>query len=184
MMRGRPQVYATSAITLAAYTALAYVLSSPTPAEYPPLLTRGVAQLFPHIIALINGSTLVTLYLGYASVKRGDVAAHRSFMLTSFGLITAFLVLYVAKLLVLGAQSYEGPQLLKTYLYLPMLFIHLGLSVASVPLVLYNVITGLTMHATQIRETMHPRSGRLAYKLWTLSLALGIVVYLFLRFLQ
>jgi len=183
-MRGRPQLYATSAITLAAYTTLAYVLSSATPTEYPPLLTRSVAQLFPHIIALVNGTTLVMLYLGYSSIKRGDVAAHRSFMLASFGLIAAFLVLYISKLLVLGTQEYEGPQLLRLYLYLPMLFIHLGLSVVSVPLVLYNVITGLTMDKAQVRETMHPRSGRLAYKLWTLSLVLGIVVYLFLRYLQ
>jgi putative membrane protein len=52
-----------------------------------------------------------------------------------------------------------------------------------VPLVIHNLVIGLTYRLGEIPSTAHPRVGRWAVVLWSVSLALGLVVYLLLNVL-
>jgi putative membrane protein len=99
---------------------------------------------------------------------------------SSFVLIALFLILYVFKVATLGPEQYRGPEPIRLYIYLPALIIHLGLSIASVPLVLYNALTGLVLRGSA-GLSHHRKTGRIAYPAWTLSLALGLIVYVMLR---
>jgi len=174
----KPSLTFTAIITTLAYTILGYLLiGRPEAAGVDSPLTG----ILPHAIAVVNFMALLSLQLGYRAVRRGELGRHRLFMLASFILITAFLVMYVSRLILGGVKEYEGPELLRLYIYLPALAVHLALSIVSVPLVLYNVSVGLTTDFGRIRSTGHNTVGRWAVRLWSTSLALGILVYLMLN---
>ena len=154
-----------------------------------PSIGRGTVILLSDLIAVINTTALLLLVAGYRYVRRGAIRRHRAAMLSAFGLIMVFLVLYLVKVgggfeksLVIGAgaplAAYAGT--VRT-VYLAMLAIHVFLSVVSVPVVLYAVILGLTRPIAELPDTAHPRVGRIAVAAWTLSLFLGVLTYVILN---
>jgi putative membrane protein len=164
------------------YATLGYVLSGTPPPSLPPALARLVA-LAPHLIALINTAAVISLLRGWTAIRAGNVKAHRRFMLAASILISTFLVLYVMRVALGGTKAFPGPAAVRLYLYLPMLTVHILLSIASVPLVLYNLLVGLTRPVAAVGTTFHPRVGRAAVALWSVSLLLGIGVYALLNVL-
>ena len=104
-------------------------------------------------------------------------------MLASAALISMFLVLYVTRVALGGVKAFPGPPGVRVYIYLPILTIHIVLSILSVPPVVYNLLIGLTHSAAGVAKTPHPRVGRVAVSMWSVSLALGILVYLLLNVL-
>ncbi|MCS7095388.1 MAG: DUF420 domain-containing protein [Thaumarchaeota archaeon] len=180
MVSVRRHTALTAIVTLVAYTVLSYLLLSPRES----VEVGWAVEVLPHAIAAVNLTGLISLQLGYRAIKRGDVRSHKLFMLASFLLITAFLVMYVSRLFLGGVEVYRGPEILRNFVYLPILAIHLALSIISVPLVFFNVLTGGTIPIAYIAQTPHLKVGKIAYATWSVSLALGVVVYLFLRFLN
>jgi len=173
-------VPAAGVLTAAVYVLLGAALSGPPPATLHPAAARLVV-LAPHLIAVINTAALLCLLLGWRAIRAGRVAAHRREMLAAAALITAFLVLYVTRVALGGTKAFPGPAAVRLYLYLPMLAVHVLLSIVSVPLVIHNVLVGLTYAPAAIGATAHRRVGRLAVALWTTSLLLGLAVYLLLN---
>ncbi|MFC3478806.1 DUF420 domain-containing protein [Halobacterium litoreum] len=154
-----------------------------------PDLSRETVLLFSDAIAVVNTLALTSLLAGAAFIKRGEVRKHRVAMLTAFGLICAFLVLYLWKVgggfeksIVIEEGMFLG-QYAGTVelLYLLMLGVHIFLSVVAVPVVLYAVILGLTHTPEELRETSHAKYGRIAVTSWALSLFLGVVTYFMLN---
>jgi putative membrane protein len=136
---------------------------------------------FPTLIALVNASALLCLLAGWRAIRAGRVSAHRRLMLAAAAFISAFLVLYLTRVTLGGVKAFPGPQAIRLYLYLPALAIHIALSILSVPPVIYNLLIGITVPVGEIPKTRHPRVGRVAVVLWSVSLALGILVYLLLN---
>ncbi len=180
-LRSRPGVVA---VVLAAiiYAILGYALSGKPPASLPPILGRLVA-LAPHFIAVVNASALVCLLLGWRAVRMHRIAVHRRYMIAAAALISTFLVLYVTRVALGGTKAFVGPAEIRRYLYLPMLTVHITLSVLSVPPVIYNLLIGLTYPRAAVARTRHPRVGRVAVGMWSVSLLLGLGVYLMLNVL-
>lgn len=166
--------------TLVIYAILSLVLSSKTPARLPSTVAAALAT-FPLIIAVTNGLALTSLLAGWRAIRAKRIRAHRRFMLASAVLISLFLVLYVTRVALGGTKAFPGPEAVRTYLYLPVLAVHIILSIVSVPLVIYNLLTGLTREVQSVAATRHPVVGRFAVALWSASLALGIIVYLLLN---
>ena len=146
-----------------------------------PDISDSTVNLLSHLIAVINAVTLATILSGYYKIREGDVEAHKKLMLASFALILLFLAVYLFKVGGGGTKVFEGPRVVKIYLYLPMLAIHLILSVVSVPVVLYAVVLGLTQPIDKLPDTAHPKVGKIAVAAWSLSLALGLITYLLLN---
>jgi putative membrane protein len=152
-------------------------------------LSTGVVNALSDAIAVVNSLALTCLLLGWYFIRKGEVETHRRLMLTAFGLICLFLVLYLSKVGWGFEKSFvvsEG-QFLAAYAglirpaYLVMLAIHIILSVVSVPVVLYAIVLGLTHSPAELKETHHARVGRIAVSAWSLSLFLGIVTYVMLN---
>jgi putative membrane protein len=167
-------------ITLAVYGMLGYALSADQPAHLPPLVARALAG-FPLAIAVVNASALICLLAGWRAIRAGRATTHRRLMLASAVCISLFLLLYVTRVALGGVKAFPGPPEVRSYVYLPTLTVHIVLSVLSVPLVVHNLLIGLTYGIREIPATHHPRVGRLAVTLWSVSLALGVVVYLMLN---
>lgn len=177
-IRGRWRLGITIGLSVVGYAVVASVFAGAVPF---PALARDTTEQLSHAIAAINLTAFGVIVLGYRSVRRGEITRHRRLMTTAVALILLFLTVYLVKVGGGGTKIFEGPAFVKTYLYLPMLAIHLLLSVLSVPLVLDAVVLGLTVPVDELPSTRHPRVGRIAVGAWSLSLVLGVVTYVLLN---
>jgi putative membrane protein len=168
-------------VSAVAYTLLALALTRSIPLEALIDSSPGLLELLPHLTALANGLALTFLSLGWWFIRRGQVARHRAAMLAALASILGFLALYVTRVSLTGVTPFPGPEWVYRLVYLPVLGVHIALSAACLPLVLYNAITGLSLKPEQVPRTGHVRVGPWAVKLWLLSLALGQVVYVLQR---
>jgi len=154
-----------------------------------PELSRETVLLFSDAIAVVNTLALTSILAGVAFIKRGEVRRHRAAMLTAFGLICLFLVLYLWKVgggfeksIVIQEGVFLGQYAGTVELaYLLMLAVHILLSVVAVPVVLYAVILGLTHTPDELQQTSHAKYGRVAVASWAISLFLGVVTYVMLN---
>jgi len=147
-----------------------------------PRLSDAVVLLLGDIIAVVNALALTALLAGYRFIREGDVSRHRRAMLAAFGLILLFLVLYLSKIGGGFTKAIDPatPDPAK-YAYWGMLAVHVFLSVVAVPVVLHAVVLGLSHTPAELRDTVHPRVGRVAVAAWSLSLFLGVLTYILLN---
>ncbi|SFR60416.1 DUF420 domain-containing protein [Halogeometricum limi] len=154
---------------------LGYIPQSVFPRASPAVLTA-----VPHVNAVLSTTAIVTIVLGVRAIRRGDVARHRAFMLTTLGLFVAFLVLYLYKVVLEGTTAFPGPDVVYRFVYLPTLAVHILLAVACIPLLYYVLLLALTRPVADIYDTRHRLVGRVAASLWLVSFVLGDVVYVLL----
>lgn len=86
-----------------------------------------------------------------------------------------FLISYVTKTALYGTTPYGGAGLLRA-VYLTVLFSHLTLAIAVVPLVIASVYFGW-----MDRLTRHRRIARWTYPIWLYVSVTGVVVFFMLR---
>ena len=146
-----------------------------------PEISLDTVNTMAHAIAAVNTATLLSILAGWRWIRRGEVAKHRAAMVSAFSLIILFLVIYLFKIGGGGTKEFVGPTFVRNYVYLPMLGIHLVLSIVSVPVVIYAIVLGLTHTPDELRETPHARVGRIAAGAWSLSLFLGVIAYVLLN---
>ncbi|MFP4187921.1 MAG: DUF420 domain-containing protein [Halobacteriales archaeon] len=146
-----------------------------------PSISLDTVNTMSHAIAAVNTLTLVCILAGVRWIRRGDVRKHRTAMLSAVSLIILFLVIYLFKIGGGGTKEFVGPTAVRNYLYLPMLGIHLLLSIVSVPVVIHAAVLGISHTPEELRETAHARVGRIAAGAWSLSLFLGVVAYVLLN---
>lgn len=140
----------------------------------------AILPLIPHVNAIISILAIGTILLGVRNIRNGAVRRHRGFMILSTALFGSFLVLYLYKIIIEGPTVFTGPAVLKQFVYLPLLAVHVILAVVAVPLVIYVLLLAGTHSVAELPRTPHPRFGRLAASFWLVSFGLGILVYLLL----
>lgn len=145
-----------------------------------PTISESTVNLLADAIAVVNSLTVGCLLAGWYAIRQGNVRRHRALMITAFSLILLFLVMYLLKTGGGGRKEFVGPDTAALF-YFAMLAIHIVLSIVSVPLVLYNVVIGITHTTAEIRETAHARVGRVAVAVWSVSLTLGVFAYVLLN---
>ncbi|KAB2674361.1 MAG: DUF420 domain-containing protein [Verrucomicrobia bacterium] len=131
----------------------------------------------PLINASLNGFAACLLVLGLVLVKTGRQEAHRRCMLAAFATSCVFLVLYLFHKfwVVRGVHTpFRGPDFLKGA-YLAMLFSHITLAIAVVPLALVSIHRGLHQ-----RFPEHRRIARWTWPIWMYVSLTGVLVYLVL----
>lgn len=145
-----------------------------------PRTSDGVLAAIPHVNAALSATAIATILLGWRAIARGNVRRHRAFMLTSFGLFTAFLAAYLYRLIHVGTAEFPGPELVYSYLYLPFLAVHILLAIVCVPFVFYALLLAATRPYEELYHTRHSQVGFVAAVLWLISFSMGIGVYLLL----
>ncbi len=153
------------------------------PAGTIPRAPDAVLTAIPHVNAVVSLAAIGTILTGVRAIRRGDVVRHRRLMLTSFALFATFLALYLYKVALTGPRGFSGPAWLETYLYFPLLGIHMLLAIVCIPLVYYVLLLAYSHPIHELAETNHPRVGRVAATLWLISFALGEAVYVLLYWL-
>ncbi|MFC7175790.1 DUF420 domain-containing protein [Halosegnis marinus] len=145
-----------------------------------PVASDAVFDAIPHVNAAVSAVAVVTILAGVRFARRGEYERHRAAMVASLGLFVAFLVLYLYKVTIQGPAPFPGPAGVETYLYLPLLAVHVLLAIVCIPLLYYVLLLAATRPIAEVFGTRHKRVGRAAASLWLVSFVLGNVVYLLL----
>lgn len=145
-----------------------------------PLAPSWVLNAIPLVNAIISVLAILTIGAGWYWIRDGQIERHRRAMLTAAVLFAGFLTLYLYKVALQGPTPFTGPTIIRQFVYLPLLAIHITLAVITIPLLYYVLLLAITRPVNEIPLTRHPRIGRVAATLWLISFALGIVVYILL----
>ena len=146
------------------------------------LLPRNDAliSVIPHVNVVLSLGAIVTILAGVSQIRRRNIDTHRKAMLASVALFAGFLVLYLYRVALEGPSAFDGPDVVRQFVYLPILFVHILLAVVCLPFVYYALLLAWTHPISRLHETAHARVGTVAALLWLVSFALGIVIYLLL----
>jgi len=145
-----------------------------------PHAPQWFVEAIPTLNAVISAAAIGTIVAGVRRIRAGDVDAHRKRMVATTLLFVAFLGLYLYRLVVHGTTEFAGPDAVYTFVYLPVLVVHMGLAMVAIPLVYYALLLAGTHSVAELPDTRHAAVGRAAAGFWLVSFALGIVVYLML----
>jgi uncharacterized membrane protein YozB (DUF420 family) len=125
--------------------------------------------------AFFNGLAGVFLAFGFYFVKRGKLIAHRNCMIAavcSSGLfLTGYLIYHFG---VKGITYFREPAWFKP-IYLTILFTHLTLAIAIVPMIIITLNRALRQ-----RFDKHKRIARWTWPLWMYVSVTGVLIYLLL----
>ena len=129
----------------------------------------------PALNALLNSIAAVLIACGIVAIKRKRREAHKRFMFFAALTSALFLLSYLVKTAFHGTTPYGGEGLLRA-VYLSVLFSHLTLAIAVVPLVLASIYFGWRGKFKQ-----HRRIARWTYPIWLYVSVTGVVVFFMLR---
>jgi putative membrane protein len=131
-------------------------------------------EIHPALNAALNATSTVFLVVGFLAIRRRQIALHRSCMIAAVSVSALFLVSYLTRYAMTGTHRYPGDGWDKV-VYLIILFSHMVLAAAVVPLV------GRALWlAYKERYADHRRIARVLWPIWMYVSVTGVVVYLFL----
>ena len=116
----------------------------------------------------------VAAVVGYLCIRRRQIEAHKWAMLTATAFAAAFLIVYVARFLLLGSKLFAGEGVVRA-LYFAVLISHTILATVLGPMVLVTIYRALTR---QFRR--HRRLGRVTLPVWLYVAVSGWVIFLML----
>jgi len=136
-----------------------------------------LVERLPDLIAALNALTFVFLLLGWRAVKAGNIERHKAMMLSAFSSSVLFLVAYLSRWALTGHHAFGGEGAIRTF-YLVLLFSHMVLAAAVVPLVLRTLLL-----AWRDDRIGHKRIARITLPVWTYVSVTGVLVYWMLNYL-
>ena len=114
---------------------------------------------------------------GYLCIRRRKVGAHKWAMLTATTFAALFLIVYVARYLLIGRKLYTGEGALRV-VYFAILISHTILATILGPLALVTIYRALTR---QFRR--HRRIARVTLPIWIYVAVTGWAIYAMLYWL-
>lgn len=133
-----------------------------------------IGDLLAMVNASLNATSALALAAGYVFIRRSKVRLHRRAMVTALTASALFLVFYLTRVAFTGTHEFAGDGAAKV-VYLTILFSHMVLAVAVVPLVLRLLwlLRSRRFHA-------HARLARWTFPIWAYVSVTGLVVYVLL----
>jgi len=128
-------------------------------------------QDLPHLIAFLNGLSVVALTIGYVFIKSGNREKHRMAMIGALIASAAFLVVYVIYKANSGFAKFGGEGIIRP-IYFTILIIHVIGAIAITFMVPVTVIRAL-----RERFDAHKRIARFTWPIWMFVGISGVVVY-------
>lgn len=129
-------------------------------------------SFLPPIYASINGLTAVLLVWAVSAVKKGNTSLHKTLIKVCMACSSLFLLMYVAYHMTSDSTPYGGEGFIR-YVYYFILFTHIVLSIAIIPLVLFTFVRGIAGAYER-----HKKLARITYPMWLYVAVTGVIVYL------
>jgi putative membrane protein len=124
--------------------------------------------------ASLNGISAVLLATGFYFILHGKIRAHRTCMLSAFGVSTAFLISYVIYHIRVGNVRFLGQGWIRP-VYFTLLISHVFLAIVILPLALITL-----SRALREQFDRHKRIARWTLPLWLYVSVTGVIVYVML----
>ena len=141
-------------------------------------IQRGYnVSALPTLNAFLNGTSAVLLTVGYVFIRLKKVTAHKTCMLTAFGVSCLFLVSYLIYHYQVGSVPFEGKGWIRP-VYFTLLISHIALAACIVPLALMTIYRAWTGQFEK-----HIRIARWTLPLWLYVSVTGVIVYWMLYYL-
>ena len=131
-------------------------------------------QDLPALNATLNATATVLLTAGWIFIKQKKREAHRRCMLSAFAMSTAFLTSYLVYHFNVGSVPFQKTGAIRV-VYLTILFTHVVLAAAIVPLILLTL-----SRALRARYDKHRKIARWTMPLWLYVSVTGVVIYVML----
>lgn len=125
----------------------------------------------PAVDALLNAASAILLALGFFFVRRKNIRAHKTCMLSAVATSTLFLACYLTYHYFHGVTRFPGQGAVRPF-YFALLGSHTLLAASIVPLVL-----GTLYHALRARFDQHRRLARRTLPVWLYVSVTGVAVY-------
>lgn len=170
-----------AAVTVSVVGVIWLATSGRLPPEAVPEVSDDFLDATPHVNAAFVSTAVATLAVGYQAARRRQIRRHAASMAVTAALFFGFLSLYLLRLANEGLTEFQGPETVYSYVYLPVLVVHMVLAGVAVPLVVFALYVGVRAQVDSVGDSSHPRVGRVAVPLWGVSFVLGDVVYLLLH---
>lgn len=138
------------------------------------MTAEALGNLLAPLNAGLNLTSTLCLLAGFAFIRKKKTRQHRRAMLGAVGASSLFLVFYLLRFSLTGTHRFAGAGMAKG-VYLAILFSHMILAVAIVPLILT-----LLYLAWKSRFETHARLARWTFPLWLYVSVSGLLVYVLL----
>ncbi len=155
------------AISAAVVAVVSYLLLG----HKPPAGGSPLVASLPLLNACLNATSAALLGVGYLSIRRKRVTAHRACMLAALAVSTLFLIAYVTYHSLAGARPFGGRGWVRT-VYFPLLISHVILAAVIMPLALTTVYRALMGNFAR-----HVKLARWTLPLWLYVSVTGVLVY-------
>jgi putative membrane protein len=126
---------------------------------------------FPAIDATLNAASALLLAMGFIFIRRKNVTAHKTCMISAFASSTLFLVCYLWYHAHHGVTHFTGQGAVRG-VYFTLLGSHTILAAVIVPLVLMTLYRAL-----RERFQQHRKIARWTLPLWIYVSITGVLVY-------
>jgi uncharacterized membrane protein YozB (DUF420 family) len=130
--------------------------------------------MFSHaaLNASLNGISGVLLAGGYAAIRNGKIAVHKTFMIAAFAVSSVFLVSYLVYHYRVGHVAFGGQGWIRP-VYFVLLTSHTLLAIVIVPMIL------ITLRRAWLEQfDRHRIIARWTLPLWFYVCVTGVIVYL------
>ena len=125
----------------------------------------------PAVNAWLNATSAVLLTAGYGFIRQRRVSAHKTCMLTAFGVSSCFLVSYVIYHYHAGSKPFGGHGWIRG-IYYPLLISHVVLAALIIPFALTTIY-----RAWRGEFARHRRIARWTLPVWLYVSVTGVIVY-------
>ncbi len=125
----------------------------------------------PTLNAFLNGTSAVLLIVGYVFIRLKKVTAHKTCMVTAFGVSSLFLISYLIYHYHVGSVLFGGTGWIRP-VYFTFLISHIFLAMCIVPLASVTIYRAWT---DQFEK--HMRIARWTLPLWLYVSVTGVIVY-------
>jgi putative membrane protein len=132
-------------------------------------------KILPHLNAVLNSLTALSLIAGYIFIKSKNTIMHRRAMLMAFGMGSIFLVSYVLYHMTNESTEFLAGGFMKN-IYYSLLISHILLAAVVVPLVLYAVYYGISGQLGK-----HKKVVKWTLPVWLYVSVSGVIVYLMIK---
>jgi putative membrane protein len=151
----------------------------------------GFTDASPLAIAgfIIIGFGLILLQFGFFQAKKKNFNNHRILMIVATVFNALFLILYIIRFIFTSETTFPGPDIIRNFIYYPILISHIILSIYVIYLVItllsktipnYEITSDKKIILGKDIRDWHRKMGIKTYILWTISFAGGISVFVML----